>query len=177
MHILGEGWLDEVSEYDTNNPNCGIKGKQIDAIMVKGRIYSVAYILSNKNVINYGNGEISQSTIINCAKNQLGKKFLKGEAGPNYFDDSGLAFYCHGGKIPREVEDQYNGGTYIVNPQPGDLLFWKSQDEKESLHVSICLYFGSMVYAPNSNGVIQYGNYLEDKNWPTSYKGAKRYWN
>ena len=177
VHILGEGWLDEVSEYNTNNPNCGISGKEIDAIMVKGRIYSVAYILSYTNVINYGNGEVSQSTIINCAKNQIGKTFLKGEAGPDYFDDSGLAYYCHGGKIPRDIEEQYNGGTYIVNPEPGDLLFWRSQNEKERLHVSICLYSGMMIHAPNSNEIIQYTNYLEGEVWPTLYIGARRYWN
>ena len=176
VHILGEDWLEEVQEYDINNPNCGIMGKPIDAIMVKGRVYSIAYKLSNTNIINYGKEEVSQSTIVNCAKNQVGKYFIEGEDGNN-LESSELAYYCHGGKIPRDIEKLSKEGIYIINPQPGDLLFWASDNNNDNtLHVSICIGNGMMIHAPNSTEIIQYTNYMEGENWNTLYKGARRYW-
>lgn len=176
VHILGGDWLDEVNDYDLNNPNCGITGKPIDAIMVKGRVYSIAYTSSNTNIINYGKEEVSQSTIVNCAKNQVGNYFIEGKEG-NVFNSSELAYYCHGGKIPRDVEKQEKEGIYIVNPEPGDLLFWSSENDNTISHVSIFIGYGMMIHAPNSTEIIQYTNYMEGETWFRRYKGARRYWN
>ena len=178
VHILGEDWLEEVSDYDTKNPNCGIIGKPIDAIMIKGRIYSTSYTLSNTNIINYGKNELSQNTIVNCARNQVGK-FYVGDPDKEHFNSSSLAYYCHEGKIPKDVNEQYKGGIYIVNPQPGDLLFFNSEEDNEGntiLHSSIFIGSGMMIHAPNSTEMIQYTNYLEGEYWTRLYKGARRYW-
>lgn len=179
VHIMGEDWLDEVNDYDLSNPNCGIWGKPIDAIMVKGRIYSIAYTLSITNIINYGKEkEISQGTIVNCAKNQIGKYLIEEEDGNN-LDSSLLAYYCHNGTIPKDIEKLEKEGIYIVNPQPGDLLFWSSDNNNDNniAHVSICIGNGWMIHAPNSTEFIQYTNYKEGEYWPRLYKGARRYWN
>ena len=175
VHILGGDWLDEVNDYNIKNPNCGIIGKPIDAIMIKGRVYSTAYTLSITNVMNYGKNEVSQNTIVNCAKNQIGKYFL-GEEGKNTFNTSNLAFYCHEGKIPKDIDEQYKKGIYIVNPQPGDLLFFNSE-EGNNLHSTIYIGNGMMIHAPNSTEFIQYTNYLEGEYWVSLYKGARRFWN
>ena len=177
VHILGGDWLEEVSDYDTKNPNCGIIGKPIDAIMVKGRIYSTAYTLSITNTINYGKNEVSQNTIVNCAKNQIGKHYV-GDPESKHFNSSDLAYYCHEEKIPIDVNEQFKGGIYIVNPQPGDLLFFNSEEDNDKilLHSSICIGNGWMIHSPNSTEMVQYTNYLEGEYWTSLYKGARRYW-
>jgi len=173
VHIMGEDWLDEVTEYDRNNPNCGISGKPIDAVMIKGRTYSTAYLFSNTNIINYGNGEVTQSTIVNCAKNQVKKYSLDDDTNEDS-SSSYLAYYCHGKKIPKDIDGQYKGGIYIVNPQPGDLLFFKLGD---NLHVGISIGGSMIIHQPNNTEIIQYTSYAEDANLASSYIGAKRYWN
>ena len=174
VHILGEDWLGEVNEYDIKNPNCGISGKAIDAIMIKGRTYSTAYMTSITDIINYGKNEISQSSVVNCAKNQIQKYFNEGENNGSNFSSSGLSYFCHEGKIPRDVKEQFNGGIYIVNPQPGDLLFFSSNDDNDNVsHVSIFIGGGMMIHQPNSDRYVQYEEYTGGSN----YKGARRYWN
>ena len=174
IHILGEDWLDEVTDYDLKNPNCGINGKPIDAIMIKGRVYATAYILSNTNIINYGKKEISQNTIVNCAKNQVGK-FIIGENEKENLETSNLSYFCHEGKIPIDIEEQYKGGIYIINPQPGDILFFNSENGNK-LHSAICIGDGMMIHSPNSTEMIQYTSYLEGDYWTGLYRGARRYW-
>lgn len=94
----------------------------------------------------------SQATkIISIARQQLGKPYQYGAAGPNSFDCSGLVQYVFGKvgiSLPRTTYEQEKMGYEVSlnNLQPGDLLFWGNRGS--SYHVAIYTGNGNMLYAP-----------------------------
>lgn len=86
--------------------------------------------------------------VINVAKQQLGKPYVWGAAGPSSFDCSGLTSYAFskgaGVNIGRTTYVQLNAGkrVSVSQLQPGDLVFWGNY------HVGIYLGNNQYIHAP-----------------------------
>jgi cell wall-associated NlpC family hydrolase len=109
-----------------------------------------------------GGGGPGHPEVVSIAMQQLGKPYQYGAAGPGAFDCSGLAMYCYaqiGISLSHGATDQYNEGTPISlsELQPGDLVFFGSATGYK-YHVGIYVGGGSMIHAPHTGTVVQYGS-------------------
>lgn len=93
-----------------------------------------------------------QQAVVNLAKQQVGKPYVWGAAGPNSFDCSGLVQYVYshaaGINLPRVTTQQETCGSEVsLNAlEPGDLLFWGNRGS--TYHVAIYIGGGNFVQAP-----------------------------
>lgn len=119
----------------------------------------------------------SQKEIVRCFKSQVGKPYVYGAAGPNSFDYSGLAYYCHGKSIPRVSSDQARGGIYVSksNLQPGDLMFWDTEVNGTVGHTTIYIGNGKMIHAPQPGEFVKETS-ISGSYWDPRYVTARRYW-
>ena len=122
---------------------------------------------------------VTQNAVVNCAKKQFGKPYAAGAAGPDKFDSSGLAYYCHNKAIPRASIDQLKGNGKKIskdNVEPGDLMFW-NLNGNGVIHTTICVGDGYMIDVPNKLGdkviVIKY---KDNRYWEKVFVGVRRYW-
>ncbi|ASN60017.1 C40 family peptidase [Latilactobacillus curvatus] len=103
-----------------------------------------------------------QQAVVNFAKQQLGKPYVWGAAGPNSFDCSGLVQYVFsnavGISLPRVTTQQENMGTAVSlnDLQPGDLLFWGNKGS--SYHDAIYIGDGNFIHAPEPGDVVKITN-------------------
>ncbi|MCU1595484.1 MAG: hypothetical protein JWO12_2876 [Frankiales bacterium] len=109
---------------------------------------------------------------VSAARDQLGKPYEYGAAGPNSFDCSGLTMYAYsqaGISIPHHAADQYNQGRHVARSdlQPGDLVFFDNLG-----HVGIYVGSGQFIHAPHSGTDVQYGSMAGY--WEQHYDGAVR---
>lgn len=174
VHILGGDWLDPVSKYDINdnkNGMAGILGKTIDAVMIKDRSYASAYIKEDTTNIP------SQKEVVRCIKAQVGKPCVSGGDGPDTFDSSGLAYYCHDKKIPRKASDQAKSGTSVDKAElmAGDLMFWDINGDGTVTHTTIYIGDGKMIYAPGPGDSVKEAQ-SSSNYWDPKYVTARRYW-
>lgn len=93
------------------------------------------------------------------ARQQLGKPYEWGAAGPDSYDCSGLtmAAWRQGGvSLPHSSSAQYSSTTHVSmsDLQPGDLLFYGSDIH----HVGIYVGGGQMIEAPHSGTVVRYAS-------------------
>ena len=97
-----------------------------------------------------------RSCIVDCAKKQLGKPFLKDASGPNQFDAAGLVYYCY-------QECEY---TFTSRPTPQQLVKMGSSVDEASLaladlvfphedHVQIYIGDGKIIHSPKANDVVK----------------------
>ncbi|HVW81486.1 MAG TPA: peptidoglycan-binding protein [Mycobacteriales bacterium] len=97
------------------------------------------------------------------AKQQIGKPYVYGAAGPASYDCSGLqmASYLHAGlTLPRVAADQYAGSGPTIpldQAQAGDLLFFASDVTKPATiyHVAMYLGGGQVLDAPHTGTTVQ----------------------
>lgn len=100
--------------------------------------------------------------ILTLARDQLGKNYVFGAAGPNTFDCSGLITYTfgkYGIPLPHHAADQATHGS-AVNPNaimPGDLVFSDWGDGPNS-HVGIAVSPSQIIDAPHTGAVVRYDN-------------------
>lgn len=93
-----------------------------------------------------------QQAVVNLAKQQVGKPYVWGAAGPNSFDCSGLVQYVYshaaGINLPRVTTQQETCGSEVsLNAlEAGDLLFWGNRGN--TYHVAIYIGDGNFVQAP-----------------------------
>lgn len=100
--------------------------------------------------------------VVSYAKAQLGDPYVWGAEGPHTFDCSGLtqkAWAAAGVQIPRVSQDQYrNGGAHVpINrARPGDLLFWGTGRNPDSVH-HVALYLGDdkVLHAPQKGETVE----------------------
>ena len=120
---------------------------------------------------------VTQNAVVNCAKKQIGKPYANFAAGPNSFDSSGLAYYCHNKAIPRSSIDQSKKGIAVSkdNVKPGDLMFWNTSGSGVS-HTSICIGDGYMIHAPQPGQKVKKVMYRGTGYWEPRFVTAKRYW-
>lgn len=119
------------------------------------------------------NGFLSDAriaTAIKAAYTKLGRPYVWGAEGPNYFDCSGLvqwAFAKAGVAMPRVTDQQFLTGEHVPYSQarPGDLLFWRNDPTAPNYvsHVAIYLGHGKMIVAPHTGDVVKIENvYLQN---------------
>ena len=128
---------------------------------------------------SYGNTtEEKIQSVINVAKQQIGKPYEYGSTGPNSFDCSGLTSYAykHGAGIilPRNSRDQATAGTYVSRNdlKPGDLVFFNTSGSGIS-HVGIYIGNDEMIHAPSSGKTIQTVK-ITASYWSSRYVTARR---
>ena len=116
---------------------------------------------------------VSEDDVVNCAQNKVGCAYVYGAAGPDTFDCSGLAYYCHNEEIPRVSYDQYAGGD-DGSGQRGDLAFFNT-DGSGASHTAICIGDGQMIHAENPSTGVHYDSYETNSYYVDRLLGFKRY--
>ncbi len=111
------------------------------------------------------------------AREQLGKPYQWGAAGPDRFDCSGLAFYVYGAlgvPLPRVSSEQATAGREISRKrmQPGDLLFF-ALDGPRINHVGIYIGGRKFVHAPRRYQPVRTDD-LDDAYWRYRLKAVRR---
>ena len=98
------------------------------------------------------------------ARQQIGKPYEYGAAGPDSFDCSGLTLYswrAGGVSLPHSAGAQYGATTHIPlsDLEPGDLVFYGSPIH----HVGIYVGSGTMIEASHAGVPVRYaGIYRSD---------------
>jgi peptidoglycan hydrolase-like protein with peptidoglycan-binding domain len=101
--------------------------------------------------------------LIAAAQKQLGKRYVSGAEGPNYYDCSGLVYYCL--KQAGSTRGRYNAAGYakvsewpkvdsISKLKRGDLMFFWSDSKNKIGHVAIYIGGGMMIDASSSHGKV-----------------------
>lgn len=117
---------------------------------------SVPKVEENTPSQNEDKGQVGQGTIdqiINLAKQQLGKPYIYGAAGPNAFDCSGLTSWLYrsfGYTIQRGAAAQTSNGYAVskANLRPGDLVFFSNESSGGRVgHVGIYIGDGQIIHA------------------------------
>jgi cell wall-associated NlpC family hydrolase len=110
------------------------------------------------------------------AKQQLGKPYQWGAAGPSSYDCSGLTMMSWnyaGISIDHYSVAQYGEGTHVarVDLRPGDLVFfaYDTSDASTIHHVGIYVGNGQMIDAPHTGANVRY-----DAAFRSDYIGATR---
>ena len=149
--------------------------------------YVSAEYVSTKGGSNSGSNDNNNSSTFSIgekavalAKQQLGKPYVYGAAGPNSFDCSGLFYYIFrelGINIARGSSSQYyNSGTFVSEDdmQPGDLVFLfdpkydYSGGTLPTTHVVMYIGNNTVLHASTTSNTVRtdtlfggyYGNYV-----------------
>ncbi len=106
-------------------------------------------------------GGSGHSGVVGIAQRYLGIPYVYGGASPSGFDCSGLTMYCYaqigiGLAHGATLQAQSTTPVPISALQPGDLVFFGSASF--SSHVGIYVGGGSMIHAPHTGTVVQYGS-------------------
>ena len=113
------------------------------------------------------------------ASSKKGSPYQWGAKGPDKFDCSGLAIWCHSQEnisISGNAESLSKSGTSVTDKKPGDLLFYACRDGSSAVsHVGIYIGNNKMVHAPGDGQNVKEAN-INSKYWTDRFKGAKRYW-
>ena len=93
-------------------------------------------------LLGASNDNEKSKTIKSCALNKIESPYSYGQAGPDSFDCSGLAYYCHSLAkiaIEREAQAQAKGGKIvdIKKLKAGDLVFFDLDIDGSVDHVGI----------------------------------------
>src|SRR5262249_56512644 len=109
-------------------------------------------------------GAIAQQAV-GAAKSELGRPYLWGAAGPDFFDCSGLVLWSYQqagvNTLPRVANDQYawtaSNPVTIDKLIPGDLLFFATDrsNPRSIHHVAMYVGGGDMIHAPTHRDVVQ----------------------
>jgi hypothetical protein len=100
---------------------------------------------------------------IQFAYDQLGKPYVWGAEGDNFYDCSGLmqrAYKEAGVQLPRTSREQWYAGARVLDPgalQPGDLVFGAKilSDPSTIYHVGMYIGAGNMIVAPYTGAVVR----------------------
>ena len=114
---------------------------------------------------------------VELAKDQLGKPYQWGAAGPDKFDCSGLVQYVYsnlGVQLPRVSGQQAGAGVHVDREdlQPGDLVFFRLSGTRID-HVGIYVGRGKFVHAPRKHSPVRFDS-LNDAWWRRKFKGGRR---
>jgi cell wall-associated NlpC family hydrolase len=101
--------------------------------------------------------------MLDFAKEQLGKKYVYSTEGPKTFDCSGLVYYVlkHTGISTARCSASGFSGVDSWEKisrsslQPGDLVFFKSDDSSRISHTGIYLSDGDFINASSSDGIVK----------------------
>jgi len=107
-------------------------------------------------------GDVAAAAV-QFAYNQLGKPYVWGAEGDNFYDCSGLmqrAYQEAGIRLPRTSREQWFAGARVWNTadlQPGDLVFRAHvlSDPRTIYHVGIYIGAGNIIVAPYTGAVVR----------------------
>lgn len=110
---------------------------------------------------------------LQVARDQLGKPYVWGAAGPDSFDCSGLTMYAYGKagiSLPHYTGDQWNAGRHVDRSAlvPGDLVFF----DQNLSHMGMYVGNNQFIHAPHSGTVVQISGM--SGYWSDNYDGAVR---
>lgn len=113
---------------------------------------------SSRSGSRSGVGSGKGATALAFAKNQIGKPYRFGAAGPGAYDCSGLtsaAWRAAGVSLTRTSQSQFSDGVPVSRSdlRPGDLVFFYGSRPS---HVAIYAGNGMVVHAPNSRSSVKY---------------------
>lgn len=114
------------------------------------------------------------SSVVATAKQYIGTRYVAGGTSPSGFDCSGFVQYVfkqHGVSLPHSSSAMYQRGTKVNSPQPGDLVFFKTNGSGVS-HVGIYIGGNRFISATTNSGVKI--DSLSGGYWGARYIGAKR---
>ena len=116
-------------------------------------------------------------TVISTVKDQVGKPYVYGAAGPNSFDCSGLTYYCYkkaGIYLNRSSRDQSLNGKYVSknNLKPGDLIFFNS-GTNTIRHVGMYVGDDKFIHSPSPGKTVRYES-LSNSYYVKGYVTARR---
>ncbi len=114
---------------------------------------------------------------VELAKDQLGKPYQWGAAGPDKFDCSGLVQYVYsnlGVQLPRVSGQQAGAGVHVDREDllPGDLVFFRLSGTRID-HVGIYVGRGKFVHAPRKHSPVRFDS-LNNAWWRRKFKGGRR---
>jgi cell wall-associated NlpC family hydrolase len=124
------------------------------------RARAVASQLNPLPNIDPGSAGGGRSQVVAIAQRYLGLPYVYGASGPSSFDCSGLTMFVYaqiGISLPHNAAAQQPMGTSFTDPSqaaPGDLVFFGYP----AYHVGIYVGGGSMIHAPHTGTVVQYGS-------------------
>ncbi len=137
-----------------------------------------AYVCSD--YISVDNTDINEviakgTTVLETAKQYLGRPYVYGANGPSAFDCSGFTSYIyrqHGYNLNRTAAGQYSNGTYVAKSdlQPGDLVMFANGYIS---HVGIYIGDGMMIHAQNAATGVCISN-INTGYYGSRYYGARR---
>lgn len=104
-------------------------------------------------------GDVSDA--ISFARNQIGKRYVRGATGPSAYDCSGLtmrSWQAGGVKLPRTAHSQYLSARRVPSSQakPGDLVFFGYGGRMS--HVGLYIGGNKMIHAPNPSKRVEVAN-------------------
>ena len=123
----------------------------------------------------------SVSSFLAYAKDQIGKKYVSGNEGPNSFDCSGYVYYClkHCGvNIGRLSAAGFSGvdqwkSVKKSDLRAGDILFFGVRGSGRVGHTGIYLGNGKMIHCSSGKGKVVIAD-LSSNYWVVNFKSAKR---
>lgn len=102
----------------------------------------------------FGGQSTSSHPVVRTAQTQLGTFYRFGGSSPSKgFDCSGLiwwAFRQNGITVPRVTTDQARSGRKVSQPQPGDILVFRTGRGNSGLHTALYAGNRTFVHSPSS---------------------------
>jgi cell wall-associated NlpC family hydrolase len=124
--------------------------------------------------------EALRQSVVDTAKQYMGRPYVYGASGPSSFDCSGFTSYImnlFGVSIPRTAASQLTQSSYDVSVEnllPGDLVFFRSGDSSlAASHVGMYIGNGQFIHASSGAGYVTINN-LSDSWYNKTYVGARR---
>ena len=142
-----------------------------------GALYLIEYYDTNGDLIDSEwFGDSRSNELIDFALTQLGKPYVLGGKGPDYFDCSGFVYYCLnsiGFEIRYMTSTTWRSADFTTidnmeDIRKGDILCFDG-------HVGIYMGDGMMVDASSSNGmIVTRSNIFASSYWTNNFMCAKR---
>ena len=136
----------------------GTAGRGATTLLTQGDGNVVSYVGSAPVWNTYTAGGVSRlvsSYVVAFVKNQLGKPYSYGAAGPSSYDCSGLAMAAYasaGVGLPHSAAAQFHYGVPVSALVPGDLVFSYSGPG----HVGVYIGNGNMIDSPHAGSYVRY---------------------
>jgi len=118
-------------------------------------------------------------SIVTHARGKLGCEYSSGSEGPDKFDCSGFAKWCHkqaGITLTRTASDQSTHGSSVSwsDLKPGDLVFFDTASSGAVTHVGIYSGNNNMIHSPKPRDVVK--EVSLKTYWPERFISARRNW-
>ena len=127
-------------------------------------------------------GKKTYGSLVAAAKDQMGKPYRWSTEGPDVFDCSGLVYYClrqSGHSVSRRSAKGFsqNGSWKLISSmndlKAGDLVFFRSDSNKNVNHTGICISSSTMIHASSAKGKVTTSR-LHQSYWERNFVCGRR---